>query len=470
MRDMHILSHFFKRALIAATGLIVLCGAAWYTHSLQSDAQRIAQRLQGEHWYKIEIGSQHIGYMYNHASQSWRGDLRFETTTHFLSEQNEPTTITRELAFDGRAPHALVYAHQERREGRLVQGTRIETGALEPQSTAPYRANLTRNSSVSRVELDWQFTLADFLGFELWLDSGPRSSGDEFLVRSIDFERLRITAKAYSVVERADHGYVVQTATPFAATRTRLDPNFVPQHLSMAGVFEIRRSDESEALALTELRNKTDYLFPLNARLDQHETLQTLTLRAAPTPPQFPDHLTTRAGQASVSRDPDEHTGEDLRYPITHNRVQELVAEARIEQQRNTDEDLVDALMRRVSLQLEYAENQPAGSVLAALASGTGECADFAELMTTLARAAGLPARTQFGIAYKDGATPSMMFHAWNEIFYDQRWHVIDPTWSQRVADATHVPLSDAQAALLMLTHNKTPIRFEVIRTGYAGS
>ena len=43
---------------------------------------------------------------------------------------------------------------------------------------------------------------------------------------------------------------------------------------------------------------------------------------------------------------------------------------------------------------LAYAEHQPAGSVLRALEKGYGECVDFADLLTTLARSQKIPTRT----------------------------------------------------------------------------
>jgi transglutaminase-like putative cysteine protease len=56
-------------------------------------------------------------------------------------------------------------------------------------------------------------------------------------------------------------------------------------------------------------------------------------------------------------------------------------------------------------------------------------------LFTTLARAAGLPARVAAGVVYLDKA---FYYHAWSEVWLGQ-WVAVDPTFHQFPADATHV-------------------------------
>ncbi len=49
----------------------------------------------------------------------------------------------------------------------------------------------------------------------------------------------------------------------------------------------------------------------------------------------------------------------------------------------------------------------------------------------------------------------------------DGVWQAVDPTWNQTTVDATHIPLSDAQAALMMLANNTGSISFSVLETAY---
>jgi transglutaminase-like putative cysteine protease len=78
-----------------------------------------------------------------------------------------------------------------------------------------------------------------------------------------------------------------------------------------------------------------------------------------------------------------------------------------------------------------------------------------------------MPARTVFGLAYEDGATPAFRFHAWNEVEVDGRWQAVDPTWNQLRPDATHIPLpAEAGRALELLTGG-TSLSFRIREVDY---
>jgi hypothetical protein len=74
-------------------------------------------------------------------------------------------------------------------------------------------------------------------------------------------------------------------------------------------------------------------------------------------------------------------------------------------------------------------------TALEALDSKKGDCNEHAVLFTTLARAAGIPARVAAGVVYLDGA---FYYHAWSEVWLG-RWVAVDPVFDQFPADATHV-------------------------------
>jgi hypothetical protein len=76
-------------------------------------------------------------------------------------------------------------------------------------------------------------------------------------------------------------------------------------------------------------------------------------------------------------------------------------------------------------------------TALEALESKKGDCNEHAVLFTTLARAAGIPARVAAGVVYLDGA---FYYHAWSEVWLGQ-WVAVDPVFNQFPADATHVKL-----------------------------
>ncbi len=424
---------------------------------------RIADGMLGEQWYRIGLQTDHVGFMYNHAYQDHHGQWHFVSTTHFLLEDNAPNTLTKHLVFGANAPHALKharYSNQGRGQRFMAEVDRLE-GA--------YMATVERatQGEATTVELDWSFDLATFLAFEHWLATTQPQSGAQHVIRSPDFERLRMQRRTYRVVEQNQDGYLVENNAPLAPSQTQLDRRFKPLRLNMAGVFNVVAANEADAIALTTFRQKTRYLFDVDTRLLDHTSLAALHLRVNGVDhPQLPQELRLThnpVSRAALRGDPRDHSGEELRFPITHPTIQTLV-------QRSMANDAAATIARLVETahqQIDYAENQPAGSVLTALAEGRGECTDYADLFTTMARAAGFPARNVYGLAYKDGPQPAFMFHAWNEVFSDGRWQAVDPTWNQVQVDASHIPLSETQAALMMLANNTGQVSFSVLGKEY---
>ncbi len=65
-----------------------------------------------------------------------------------------------------------------------------------------------------------------------------------------------------------------------------------------------------------------------------------------------------------------------------------------------------------------------------------GSCADFAHVLLSLSRAAGLPARYVAGFGPAHGA-----LHAWVELGYEGAWHAFDPTHGRR-AQGLYLPVA----------------------------
>ncbi len=462
-----------RRRLVAAVCLLAYLAAAVLLSATQPPYVAIAGELAGDHWYRIQLREQHVGYMYNTAHRDAAGDWHFETTTHFASRDDLRNTITRYQRFAATPPHHLLEARYSNRQRGQTAKTVIRRTRTGHGEDWRYQAELLRNSTRNEVDLNWRYTLGDFLGFEAWLAGAPRDAGARHLARNLDFERLRVVQRGYRVVDRNATGYLVETNAPFTATQTQLSQRFLPEKMTMSGVFDIRRSTESDAVALTELRNKTNYQFGLNERLENTQQLTRLVLEpSGPVAEAFTGVFELHRSQTPTSpqiRAPENYLGEELRYPVTNSRIQALAQEALQNARRAGDDDLVMAFIEVVQRTLRYAEDRPAGAVLTSLDRGTGECTDFADLLTTIARAANVPSRTVYGLAYKDGVRPTMMFHAWNELYVQGTWQAVDPTWPQRYADLTHIALTDQQAAELMLAHDKQAVEFTVLDTDYAG-
>jgi len=106
-----------------------------------------------------------------------------------------------------------------------------------------------------------------------------------------------------------------------------------------------------------------------------------------------------------------------------------------------TNRQRVDSLIGWVYMHISYVlgDETVASAVLHA---GTGDCSEMSLLFVAMARSVGIPARRAVGLAgtYVDGHA-AFGYHAWAEVELDGHWVQVDPTWNERVADATHITL-----------------------------
>ena len=87
------------------------------------------------------------------------------------------------------------------------------------------------------------------------------------------------------------------------------------------------------------------------------------------------------------------------------------------------------------NVEKDYTVSLP--SAIDVLKVRKGDCNEHTALYTALARAAGLPTKMCIGIVYKDGL---FYYHAWPAVYLGG-WTPIDPTFGQKIADATHIKL-----------------------------
>jgi hypothetical protein len=92
---------------------------------------------------------------------------------------------------------------------------------------------------------------------------------------------------------------------------------------------------------------------------------------------------------------------------------------------------------------LRKAYDANAEDALTVLENKAGDCTEHTLLFTTLARAAGVPAREVGGVVYVGGDKPSFGWHAWAEIHDGTQWVTVDPTFNQVRIDPTHIKFSE---------------------------
>ncbi len=77
----------------------------------------------------------------------------------------------------------------------------------------------------------------------------------------------------------------------------------------------------------------------------------------------------------------------------------------------------------------------------------SGDCTEHAVLAAAMLRAVGVPSRVVTGLVYfRDDRlkTKGFGYHMWDEVYVNQRWVAIDPTFDQTTVDAVHIKLSES--------------------------
>ena len=144
--------------------------------------------------------------------------------------------------------------------------------------------------------------------------------------------------------------------------------------------------------------------------------------------------------------------------PFIESDAPEIRAEAeRLVQGLTGTRARAERLTREINSLVEKRPTVSLPSAREVLRTRVGDCNEHTVLFVAMARALGIPARINVGVAYVRGA---FYYHAWPEVYIDEGkgrglWLPVDPTFNQFPADATHVRFAtgglDKQAAILPL-------------------
>lgn len=462
------------RLLAAGAAGIALIFCLWqggrYLAQPASTAAAMAETLAGERWYSLTLDAKHLGYWRTENHRDSEGNWVFESEQRFAMDASDPVSTRARRVFSREPPHRLLRAEQVRQRRDDLDGVRIE--ALENG----YRTIPLPEGSAPGRRADWHYSMADYLAFELWLTSERPRPGSTRSVLSLDFERTDLVYRAFDVVDLNERGYLVESAAPRSATRIQLDEALVPEELDIAGLFSLRRASRGEALAPRSTLQSASYYIPADRRLRRHTRLSRLILgiEGHPAPGELFApvervngiwRLTLAAGHLSGGGAGADHLAPTLHIPAGHPEIAALAGRV----VRGLDGDLARAraLNRFVHEYLTYRPGMPLRGVLTLLEDQRGDCTEFADLLTTLARSVGIPGRTVFGLAYDDGERPAFAYHAWNELMVDGAWQAMDPTWGQDEVDATHIPLPEDEAAALTLLTGSVRLAFSVLEAAH---
>lgn len=432
------------------TGLLltlVLITVLWAQQHRLPSVISLSRLLIGENWYAITLHDQHVGYLHTRSQADPDGNWRYSTHTHLLMQASEPVSIRKTLVFATRAPHFLVHAEQTTRRGRSAP-ERVRLEAREDGQLVRFA------DGAEHTGAGFAFTLEDYLRIEHWLREKQPLVDTRMRAPTLSFDGTRLGSITYTLRTSDAHGFVLSSEGAIGRTTTHLDEDFTADRIEIGDVFRFTLTDQANALAVTSPAFKTSYLLPVKNRLHDTGRIKRMTLEVMSEGDSMPImSIDAHRQWLSRSGNTDESSGSP---PVGHLPALDAMAQAVLAQmptaldgQVTKQARLADLVLTAVHQRLEYRESAPVGSLERVLDRGYGECTDFADLFTALARASGLSARTVVGLAYQDREPFGFAFHAWNEARVDGEWQVIDPTWNQRFADATHLPLSDQELANL---------------------
>lgn len=100
---------------------------------------------------------------------------------------------------------------------------------------------------------------------------------------------------------------------------------------------------------------------------------------------------------------------------------------AKLTTAKQTDKDKAQAIHEYVTANIEYADKEIGIAYLPhaddTLTTGKGMCYDYASLMAVMLRSSGIPTKLVMG---STGYVTE--YHAWNEIYLDGKWVIVDAT------------------------------------------
>lgn len=450
-------------ALAAAAAGLVWC---WLPHHA---ATEIAARTVGERWYLVAFRHTPIGQYHTASGVTASHDFEFRTALRFTLDGTTETRDETRLVFRRWPPHGLREAHR-----------RVQVG--EATTEVAYRdgvATVFEPGRQRRIATRLDYRLADHLAVERWIESAA-APGDRRAGRLVDLDRVVVAPVSWQLLERGVERVVVAGAWRLDASfeqagavssRLTFDGQGAPQRVEVADVIAMQRVADATAAGVwrraAPVFSTTGMGVAADRPIAAPAALRALTVAVESTAAAWtawPATLAADVDGLPVSSDEELAAARmaTVRYPADDAQLRRLArrAVAGLEDM----EDWAPALTRFVHRHLRYRDTGAARTVLDTVRDRTGDCTEYADLLTTLARSLELPARTVVGLAYRADAQ-EFVLHAWNEVAVRGRWRGVDPTWDQAPSDATHLPLP-TEAALAAIAE-LPQLRFRVLETRY---
>lgn len=394
------------------------------------------------HYYFVEHDGLRIGTYRRAASMTDNSEYEFRTTLTIPSSDGLTLVTDTVYQFSARPPYPMSYATRTIRAIGKEKPYRVEQ--LYPSRNNVAEANNDKSSSE-------RFGLRDFFALELALMANSESTAGELETIATPFHETPISTR-WTINSRTNENITVSSATGDLATYSlehglpRLDVLVDDTGLSVNRV----AFDDFDAFDFRPLHVVEDIRIRIDQPIESPRTVSSLTVQFEFDNGEQGPWIALLDGQGILSLSTHPKTsaennidwgGETLDLQIA-SRLKSIVAE--VVQGIEDPHLVVNALVAYVNQILTYTSWNTLQSVEETLDQKIGDCTEFSQLFTALATAAELSARTVVGLAYHQ-SSQSFAIHAWNEVLLeDGSIRVIDPTWNQTHADATHIEFPTA--------------------------
>lgn len=430
----------------------------------------------GTEWFGLYLNGKKIGYFSTTRERLGKepgGTVRDSFTMHMKiatmglkAEMN----LKESREFEGKAPYAFLGGKSVMADGRVTQTTTVVRMGKELEALIVV-GNEKKEKKTPAVD----YTLADSLLSEVWLRRGPKV-GDVVRYQEFDLKDLKLemtTSKILAIKNSLVNGVPIKY---FEVETEVMDGTQVVSLHDAEGkvlsgkfaIFELRAEPEEQAknteysqdlfvLGQAKLDRPLGDLTKVKSLVLEVKSKEAAVLESGPrqaVTKKPGDTLVIKLGKAhgqdakATKKEIEEALKETDDYPIQHAKIQALAKKA--VGNAKTPEEKVEHLVRFVDNYIQPARSATIPNIFDLVKRKRGDCKSYALLFTTLARAAGIPAREVTGLMYIGDDQKALGGHAWNEVVLNGRWVPVDASLGETEINATHLSFGkDAQRHVL---------------------
>jgi transglutaminase-like putative cysteine protease len=417
--------------------------------------------LRDQH-FTISVNGQRAGHLDTRLEQRPDGSFAahsVENTLLYIRGERDDGATEQTWFFSPSPPHPLLRAESTYAPNIGSQRQRrLEQVAGRWQLTTNY-GRFHHVKEVAAID----FTLADFVAADVWL-ARPHQAGDTLVTRTLLLNQGKVLPARYRVLSVA-HDSCSYEESDFDDSRTLGRWQGRDHHGFTMGCLHFEQGPAPtpwSSIIGAPIQGEVK----VGHRLSRVETISRLRLAAtgewAVALVSGPGQTVTPSGDGKVGitldlaapvvrATPEEITEaleDTVDFPHHSPEVHALLGGI-LQGRQLSRRALAEELIQFVQVGLTYDTKAEPESMIALIHGRRGVCRHFADLVTTLLRAANVPARSVCGLAC--GGGEDFAPHRWTELVCeDGAWLAIDPTFGQMRTTA-HVRLPQSEEGRLVM-------------------